>query len=507
MIGVLLCGMVHMAPDLSEEWMKSVREQMNIVNAYREVGTFRGAAVLCGTTHKTVKRVVERQDRGEVGRRPAQPLKTAIVGDLIEKRLRLTDGRISAKRLLPVTQAAGYTGSLRTLQRAVKDAKASWKLRRREYRPWLPTPGQYLVADWTSEAGWEVFCAVLAWSHHRFVRFAKDQRRETTLRLVAECFEELGGVAAVVLTDRMACLKAGIVANVVVPHPEYVRFAAHYGFQPDFCEAADPESKGLVENLAGYVQTDLIIPALMEGGWPDEASANVAAKVWCAEVNGRVHSEIAAIPAERLAVEQVVLRPLPSLRPPLRSGEPRKVDRLGMVRFGSGRYAVAQDLVGKVVEVRAEDGAVIISHQGSEIASHLPVAPGEVALGRFALENRRPARGVRPRTPAEIAFLSLGPSAEAFLRAAAAAGTLRLESELAEIATLEAAWGREALTRALERGLRFRRFKAHDIRAILATANGAPTPTAAGAQLGLALPPVPERPLDAYAFAALGARR
>jgi len=41
----------------------------------------------------------------------------------------------------------------------------------------------------------------------------------------------------------MACLKAGVVANVVVPHPEYVRFATFYGFRPDFCEGADPESK------------------------------------------------------------------------------------------------------------------------------------------------------------------------------------------------------------------------------------------------------------------------
>jgi hypothetical protein len=177
-----------------------------------------------------------------------------------------------------------------------------------------------------------------------------------------------------------------------------------------------------------------------------------------------------------------------------------------LVRFGSGRYAVAQDLVGAVVEVRAEEGAVIISHRGAEVARHVTVAPGEVALGSFAVATRRPVRGVRPRTEAEVAFLALGPSAEAFLRAAAAAGTLRLESELAAIVTLGAAWGPAALTRALERALRFRRFQARDLRAILAAGNGAPTPTAVGAQLGLALPLVPERPLSAYAPAALGVR-
>jgi len=38
--------------------MKSVRERMDILSAYREVGTYRGAAEICGTTHKTVKRMV-----------------------------------------------------------------------------------------------------------------------------------------------------------------------------------------------------------------------------------------------------------------------------------------------------------------------------------------------------------------------------------------------------------------------------------------------------------------
>ncbi len=37
---------------------------MNIVAAYELVGTYRGAADICGTTHKTVKRVIERVDAG-----------------------------------------------------------------------------------------------------------------------------------------------------------------------------------------------------------------------------------------------------------------------------------------------------------------------------------------------------------------------------------------------------------------------------------------------------------
>jgi hypothetical protein len=480
---------------------------MDIVNAYQTVGTYRGAAALCGTTHKTVRRVIERRRREQVGRASTGVTAATPVLGLIEERVRRSDGRISAKRLLPVVKAAGYIGSLRTLQRAVKGVKEQWKQQRRTYRPWIPTPGEHLVIDWASEGGWEIFCAVLAWSRYRFVRFGVDQTRETTLRLLAECFEELGGAPAVVLTDRMGCLKAGIVANVVVPHPDYVRFATHYGFRPDFCESADPESKGVVEHLCGYAQQDLLIPALTEGGFEEIGAANAAARAWCAEVNGRVHSEIAAVPAERLVTERELFRPLPSLRPPLRTGEPRKVDKTGMVRFGSGRYAVASELAGAVVEVRADEGEVVISRQGCELIRHALVAPGEVALGPYADQARKPARGVRPRTAAELTFLSWGAVAETFLRAAAAAGTLRLEGELCQLVDLEAAWGREALSQALERAVRFRRFKASDIRAILAAGSGVATPIPAGTQLVLDLPPVPERPLSAYALGAIGAGR
>jgi transposase len=309
---------------------------MDIVAAYEQVGTFRGAAALCGTTHKTVKRVVVAHEAGEPPdrpRRPVGPRNTDVVKDLIAEKVRATDGRISAKRLLPIAQAAGYAGSGRNFRRAVAAVKASWRRQRRVFRPWIPAPGEHLVIDWTVEGSWHVFCAVLAWSRWRFVRVARGEKAATTMGLLAECFESLGGTPKVVLADRMGCLKGGVVANVVVPTPDYVRFATHFGFRPDFCEAADPESKGMVEALCRYAQVDLIIPA---GHWASEDEANEACRDWCWEVNGRLHSTTAAIPDQRLVEERKVLWALPSLRPPLRRGDARKgrqarhgPDRLG----------------------------------------------------------------------------------------------------------------------------------------------------------------------------------
>jgi transposase len=96
----------------------------------------------------------------------------------------------------------------------------------------------------------------------------------------------------------------------VVPTPDYVRFATHYGFRPDFCEAADPESKGMVEHLVGYAKRDLMVP---QQPFDDLDAANQAATVWCAEVNATRHTEICAVPVERLVTEQPLVRPLPSL--------------------------------------------------------------------------------------------------------------------------------------------------------------------------------------------------
>src|ERR1700680_1385176 len=180
--------------------MKSAGDEMEIVNAYAAVGTYRGAAALCGTTHKTVKRVLERRQAGQLEPRVPPPSNTAEVEGLIAKRVQATDGRISAKRLLPVARKAGYTGSPRNFRRAVATAQATWKRERRTDRPWGPGAGAHPVIDWAEEAGRNLFCAVLAWSRYRFVRFGIDQTRSTTLELLTECFEELGGVPAVVLT-------------------------------------------------------------------------------------------------------------------------------------------------------------------------------------------------------------------------------------------------------------------------------------------------------------------
>jgi len=78
--------------------LKNARERMDVLAAYREVGSL----------HKTVKRIVERHEVP-----PAAPVRKDRghnydeLTDLVAKKIESSKGRISAKRLLPAARTAG----------------------------------------------------------------------------------------------------------------------------------------------------------------------------------------------------------------------------------------------------------------------------------------------------------------------------------------------------------------------------------------------------------------
>ena len=223
-----------------------------------------------------------------------------------------------------------------------------------------------------------------------------------------------------------------------------------------------------------------------------------------------MHADIAAVPEQRLAQERLLLAPLPSLQ--LRIGPApvmRKVDKLSCVRIGSARYSVPMTLIGKSVAVVSGTGRVLIvdPRTGQVIADHGAVAPGETSVldEHYGGARPKPRRAIRPKTVAERTFCGLGPSAEAFLVGAAAAGHTRLGPELAELNTLAAAHGHVVFLAALERATAFGRWRSADVRSILAAGTGTQQPRPAGAALVIDLPTTAGRSLAEYAPAATAA--
>jgi len=88
---------------------------------YQELGSYRAAASLCGTTDKTMKRVLARRRNGNYEYRARPPVagKTEIARELVTEKVRATDGLITAKRLLPMDCARlllGFSGRRRVGQ-------------------------------------------------------------------------------------------------------------------------------------------------------------------------------------------------------------------------------------------------------------------------------------------------------------------------------------------------------------------------------------------------------
>lgn len=71
--------------------MKSAKDRMDIISAYQQLGSYRGAADACGTTHRTVKKIVDKFEADQAGV-PSQPRAERthnydVVADLVAERV------------------------------------------------------------------------------------------------------------------------------------------------------------------------------------------------------------------------------------------------------------------------------------------------------------------------------------------------------------------------------------------------------------------------------------
>ena len=79
--------------------LKSAKDRMDIISAYYELGSYRGAADRCG---------IDRHEAEQAGIPPAprveRPHNYDSVAELVTERVEKSQGRISAKRLLPIAR-------------------------------------------------------------------------------------------------------------------------------------------------------------------------------------------------------------------------------------------------------------------------------------------------------------------------------------------------------------------------------------------------------------------
>ena len=464
--------------------MKSREEIMNMLEAFDLTGSLRGAGELAGVSHHTVARYVAKRDAGELfggGPRRRERIIDPFLAK-IEEWVERSGAKIRADVAFDKLTALGYTGSERTVRRAVAEVKANHRRgRRRVYRPWIPEPGMWAQWDWGAGPAicgraTVLFCAWLAWSRFRVVVPWGDRRLATVIGCVDRAMRAFGGAPTYWLTDNERTVTIDHVAGVPVRHPEMVAIGGHYGITVATCVPADPESKGGSEATVRVAKADLVpTDANLRGGYTSWAELVDACDAWMAEVNGREHRVTRRPPAEMLAEEQQRLHRLPEAPYTAVFGETRRVSPSATVSFGAVTYSVPHTLADETVWVRIDGERVVVTHCAPsgpiEVARHQRSTPGHPMIDDAHYPPRPPgplARRPKPTSAAEAEFGAIGDGARTWLVEAAAAHTSRMKVKMAEAVTLARLHSTERLDWALGHAAMFGRFADGDLASILA---------------------------------------
>jgi hypothetical protein len=301
-----------------------------------------------------------------------------------------------------------------------------------------------------------------------------DRTLPTLIACLDVMLRRIGGVPVYALTDNEKTVTIEHVAGVPVRHPQIVAVGRHYGMTVHTCVPYDPETKGGSEATVRVAKADLV-PAganLLEAYG---TFAELARACWefCAVVNGRVHRETCAVPAERLETERARLHPVPDVPHTAALGTTRMVNTDQTIRFGSVRYSTPPGLAGAEVWVRADGDELVAvadlaalplrpawAGQGplglAEVARHALSVPGtpRIDLAHYPDHPQQPDGTPRPprikaATSEEEAFLAIGDGARAWLTEAAAAGASRVRAKMAGAVELAALAGTAAVDAAL----------------------------------------------------------
>lgn len=220
---------------------------------------------------------------------------------------------LSAVRLFDECRAAGYLGGITQLREHV----AAIRLRpepeppnRFETAPGVQAQFDFAEVRFPWGKRW-MLLVVLGYSRLLYLEFVARQTALTVMCGLERAFAGFGGVPQEILFDQM---KAVIVddhrpgGGRLLENPEFLRFAAHWGFRIRACRPYRARTKGKVERPVGYVRTG----SLYGRTFLHDADLADQAPRWVDDVaNQRIHGTTKERPLLRfLRDERHLLQPL-----------------------------------------------------------------------------------------------------------------------------------------------------------------------------------------------------
>jgi transposase len=306
-----------------------------------------------GLSRNTVRLALRAEIPPRYERTPA-PSKLDPFKEEIHELLR-RDPRLPGVRVRELIEPLGFAGAKTIVDDYLREVRplflAPRTFQRTVYRPgeicqwdlWetsVPVP----VGHGQLRRAW-VVVACMGWSRAGAGALIFSKEASDVLWGMSRCLWSLGGLPELLVWDREGCLHAGGAR----PTESYAAFCGQLPVDWYFCEAKDPQAKGVVERLQLYLESNF------EPGrqFANHLDFQLQLDGWFEKANSRAHRTIRARPVDRLVEERQVMRALPE-KPP--DSDRRWVTRVPpdpYLRLDTNDYSLDPGLVGRRVEVRA----------------------------------------------------------------------------------------------------------------------------------------------------------
>jgi transposase len=271
-------------------------------------------------------------------------------------RLLRADPYLPATRIRELIAEGGYAGGRTILAVYLREVRPLFAPSPRTFQRTLYRPGEICQFDlWEpsrpipvghgQERRGFVVVACLGYSRAGAGALVFSKQAHDLLWGMGRCLWRLGALPATLVWDREGALHAGEGR----PSEAFAAFCGRLRVGWHLCKAHDPQAKGLVERLQGYLETSF------EPGrrFANELDFAEQLDAWFdTRANRRFHRGLRCRPIDRLPEDLARMAPLPGAPPDV---DPRLVVRVPAdpyVRLDTCDYSLDPRLVGRRVEVR-----------------------------------------------------------------------------------------------------------------------------------------------------------
>jgi transposase len=312
-----------------------------------------------GLHRDTIGRAINSSEPPRYRRAPSGSKLDAFKDEIC--RLLREDPKLPGVRVRELLEPLGCTASKSVVDDYLREVRPLFAppprtFQRTVYRPgeicqfdlWQPRE-EVPVGHGQTRRGWVVI-ACLGYSRAGAGVLVFSREIEDLLAGIAGCLERLGGLPQTLVWDR----QAGIHGHGGRPTDAFAAFCGQLRVDWQFCGPADPQAKGAVERLQGYAETNF------EPGraFANELDFQDQLDAWFLKVNARTHKTLRARPVDRLAHELEVMAALPAQMPDTARRWTTRIPPDPHLRFDTNDYSLDPALVGRRVEVIADQRTV-----------------------------------------------------------------------------------------------------------------------------------------------------